>query len=64
MMLAFLIDQAQQIGCQLFLSAKKKAGTYRALWQAMRTLFCCVEIPSWEVFYLLISKKINLKKME
>lgn len=57
MMLAFLIDQIQEMTCGLFRAVKKFAGTYRGLWETMRVLFRYVEIPSWEEFYHLISKR-------
>ena len=57
MMLAFLIDQIQEIACSLFQSAKKAAGTYRGLWERMRVLFEYVAVSSWEMFYQLIAKK-------
>jgi hypothetical protein len=57
MMLAFLMDQIQEIACSLFQAAKKKAGTYRSLWERMRVLFEYTRVFSWEVFYQLIAKK-------
>lgn len=57
MMLAFLIDQVQEIACSLFKAAKKRAGTYRGLWETMRTLFQYIEVFSWQEFYHIISKK-------
>lgn len=60
MMLAFLIDQAQEISCDLFRSVKKQVGTYRGLWETMRVLFTYVELTSWESFYNLIGKKKSL----
>ena len=39
MMLAFAIDQAQQLGCQVFQAAWKSAGSKRFLWERMRSLF-------------------------
>lgn len=39
MMLAFAVDQAQQLSCQLFQAAWAKAGSKRALWEKMRGLF-------------------------
>jgi hypothetical protein len=61
MMLAFLVDQVQEICCTLFQQCRKFAGTYRELWQAMVTLFRYVELESWENFYLILShqKSIN-----
>jgi hypothetical protein len=39
MMLAFAIDQAQQLACQFFQAAWQKAGSKRRLWERMRSLF-------------------------
>jgi hypothetical protein len=39
MMLAFAVDQAQQLACQLFQAAWAKAGSKRALWEKLRALF-------------------------
>ena len=39
MMLAFLVDQIQQIGCRVFRRALKVAGSKRELWGKMRSLF-------------------------
>jgi hypothetical protein len=60
MMLAFLIDQVQEICCSLFQQCKKFSGTYRDLWSTMRTLFHYVELGSWENFYMMIGKKKSL----
>jgi len=43
MMLAFAVDQAQQLACQLFQAAWEKAGSKRFLWERMRSLF--YELP-------------------
>ena len=39
MMLAFAIDQAQQLACSLFQAAWEKVGSKRLLWERMRSLF-------------------------
>jgi hypothetical protein len=57
MMLAFLIDQIQEIACGLFQLAKKVAVTYRELWERMRTFFEYIAMDSWETFYLIIARK-------
>ena len=54
MMLAFLIDQLQEISCQLFQSCRRCMVTYRNLWEEMRVLFKRVALHSWEQFYLLL----------
>jgi hypothetical protein len=43
MMLAFAVDQAQQLACQFFQAAWDKAGSKRFLWERMRALF--YELP-------------------
>ena len=43
MMLAFAIDQAQQLACDLFQAAWRRAGSKRHLWERMRSLF--YELP-------------------
>jgi len=39
MMLAFLVDQTQQLCCPLFQAVYKKAGSKRALWEQVRSHF-------------------------
>ena len=39
MMLAFLVDQTQQLCCALFRAVWTKLGSKRLLWERMRTLF-------------------------
>ncbi|MDI6793296.1 MAG: hypothetical protein QME81_10580 [bacterium] len=48
MMLAFLVDQAQQLGCRLFKAVWKKQGSKRSLWEKMRGLFHDLEFDSME----------------
>ena len=45
MMLAFLVDQAQQIACRLFQAVLRKEGCKMAMWEHVRALFYSVE---WE----------------
>jgi len=52
MMLAFLVDQVQQLSCSLFRSVWKKLGSKRALWEKMRALFHCFRLESMEMLYL------------
>ena len=56
MMLAFLIDQVQEVCCSLFQQCKKVTGTNRNLWESMRTLFRYMRLDSWERFYLIVAK--------
>lgn len=39
MMLAFLVDQTQQLCCPLFQAAWHKRGTKRSLWEEVRNCF-------------------------
>lgn len=57
MMLAFLIDQVQEICCSLFKKCRKFTRTYYNLWAAMRALFQYVRLFDWENFYLIMIKK-------
>lgn len=61
MLLAFLIDQVQGIACNLFQAVKKRAGSYRALWEDTRALFRFGGLTSWECLYrfMIGGKKFN-----
>ncbi len=57
MILAFLIDQIQEIACTLFRAARKSTGgTYRGLWEELRVLFRHLVLDSWETLYRKIAK--------
>lgn len=51
MMLAFLVDQVQQLCDPLFVAAWEKAGSKRQLWEDMRTLFRSFVLPSLSALY-------------
>ena len=51
MMLAFLVDQAQQLCCPLFRAVWKKLGSKRALWEHVRSVFCHFRIRSMQQLY-------------
>jgi hypothetical protein len=51
MMLAFLVDQVQQLCCALFQAVLKKLGSKRALWEDIRSLFRCLKLDSMEMLY-------------
>jgi phosphate starvation-inducible membrane PsiE len=55
MMLAFLVDQTQQLTSSLFQSAWKKAGSKKALWETIRALFHCFLFDSLEMIYAAIA---------
>lgn len=48
MMLAFLVDQAQQLASPLFQAVLKKEGSRKRLWDHMRALFYTLEFNSME----------------
>lgn len=57
MLLVFLIDQTQEIACNLFKAAKKRAHGYKFIWEYMRVMFQFIIIPSWEWLYQTMAKK-------
>jgi hypothetical protein len=46
MMLAFLVDQVQQLACELFQTVLEKKGSRKRLWEHMRALFKTLEFES------------------
>lgn len=51
MMLAFLVDQAQQLACSLFQDVLKKVGSRIRLWERMRAMFLTLEFACMEDIY-------------
>lgn len=51
MMLAFLVDQAQQLCCALFRSVWKKLGSKKEIWEQMRAMFYAFNLESMEMLY-------------
>ena len=62
MMMAFLVDQAQQLCCALFQAVLKKAGSKKGLWEKMRSLFHCFQLESMEMLYHAIAQGFELQK--
>lgn len=60
MMLAFLLDQVQEISCTLYKKCRKRLRTYRNLWEHMRVLFQRIVLGSWENFYLMLCQEKGL----
>lgn len=56
MMLAFLIDQIQELCCPLYKKCRKHLRTYRNLWEEMRVLFRRFILQDWENFYLVLAE--------
>lgn len=55
MMLAFLLDQIQQMSCWLFQAAWKKEESKRSLWEAVRSYFKTWQVDSMETIYRAIA---------
>ncbi len=51
MMLAFLVDQTQQLCCNLFQNVWRKSGSKRALWEKIRSLFMSYKFDSMTHLY-------------
>ena len=51
MMLAFLVDQVQQIACPMFRAALAKMNSRRGLWEKMRSLFSDFVFTSMVAIY-------------
>ena len=54
MMLAFLVDQVQQLCCPLFRAVWKKLGSKRALWDNLRSHFRHFTFTSMQHLYEVI----------
>jgi len=62
MLLAFFIDQASELNCELYQEARKKKGPKYSLWEDMRVIFKYFYIDSWELLFGIITEKFNLNK--
>ena len=51
MMLAFLVDQVQQLACRLFQAVLEKESSRRGLWEHVRALFHTLDFDSMESIY-------------
>lgn len=51
MLLAFLVDQIQQLACSLFRAVLKKKGSRKRLWEHTRALFYSLSFDSMEDIY-------------
>jgi len=64
MMLAFLVDQVQQLCCPLFQAAQAKCGSKRYLWEKIRTYFHAYLAPSMEAILHCIVNGIPKQEMD
>jgi hypothetical protein len=51
MLLAFLVDQAQELGCRLFQAARAHFHSRTSLWARLRALFSEFYIPDWTMVW-------------
>jgi hypothetical protein len=65
MMLAFLVDQTQQLCCPLFAAACKECISKRALWERLREIFHQFQVSSMQEIYaaMLTIRKPALKAL-
>jgi hypothetical protein len=54
MMLAFLVDQMQELCCALYREVRKKMGSKRELFETIRGAFRLIVVHSMETLYRLI----------
>jgi len=57
MMLAFLMDQVQELCCSVYKRVRKQIRTYRELWKELQVTFRWFVWESWEVLYETIITK-------
>lgn len=62
MMLAFQVDQVQQLCCALFQSVWHKLGSKRALWEQMRSVFKYFQFDSMAALYEALFCGIKVQK--
>jgi hypothetical protein len=55
-MLAFLVDQAQELGCRLFQAARAHFRSRTSLWERIRVLFTGFYIADWKTLWEAIAK--------
>ena len=63
MMLAFLVDQIQQLACRLFQAVWAKEGSKKRLWEHMRSLFYSLPFDSMEDIYRALLYGYEVKGM-
>ena len=51
MMRAFLVDQAQELGCRLWQAARAHFRSRTSLWERLRVLFTGFYIPDWKTLW-------------
>jgi len=51
MMLAFLVDQVQELTCSAFKQARKLTGRYTALWELIKAAFFFFDLTGWDEIF-------------
>jgi hypothetical protein len=64
MMLAFLIDQAQQLSCWLFQEALQKEESKRSLWESIRAFFRNYRVDSMETILRAIAHGFERRELK
>jgi hypothetical protein len=64
MMLAFLIDQVQQLSCWLFQEALEKAGSKRYLWENIRGFFYNYRVDSMDTILRAIAHGFERRELK
>ena len=68
MMLAFLVDQVQQLACPLFQAVLKKVGSKRVLWERLRSHFWHFTFQSMQHLYQVmlydLAKEVPAPKLD
>lgn len=54
-MLAFLVDQVQELSCRLFQAARARFRSRTSLWERLRALFTDFFIPDWKTLWEVIA---------
>jgi hypothetical protein len=61
MLLAFMIDQIQEACCKVFQLMRKRAHTYRTLWEMYRVTISLIVVTSFEDLYMVITEALAPK---
>jgi len=64
MVLAFLVDQIQQLCCPFFKAALKKSESKKRLWESIRSFLRCYRIQSMAAIHMALFKGIQAAQLE
>lgn len=63
-MLAFLIDQVQELACVQFQEARRRFRSRTSLWERMRALFVGYFIDDWDIFWQAIIRGHQVARLQ